>query len=152
MSKQQSTLPPSVRLIIGGVLVGLCIVYIVVAMISNANSALAPKSTADVNAIQTSAFLSAWANVTQTALSSHSATTPTISTTNNSAPTMPALGSTRDHPYPTGVAVDIGDNILLTVGPVIRPANSYVEKYNMFNDTPEPGTRIYAGSIESTMY
>ena len=68
MSTQQSTLPPVKHnnwLTIGGVVVGLCVVCIVVGMISNAISALTPKPTADVNAIQTSAVLTAWANVTQ---------------------------------------------------------------------------------------
>ncbi len=84
MSTQQSTLPPVKHnnwLTIGAVVVGLCVVCIVVGMISNAISALTPKPTADVNAIQTSAVLTAWANVTQTALLSHPATTPIESPT-----------------------------------------------------------------------
>jgi hypothetical protein len=50
----------------------------------------------------------------------------------------PSEGSSRDNPYPVGTAVDVGSNMLITVGTVTRPADKKVQQYNEFNDTPEP--------------
>ena len=64
-------------------------------------------------------------------------TQPPAQPINTPVPASP-VGTTRDNPFPSGSAADIGSNMTLSVLSVVRPADKQVKQYNMFNDTPAP--------------
>ena len=77
--------------------------------------------------------------------------TPKPTATATEAP----LGITRDHPYPAGAVVDIGNSMQLSIVAVTRPANDVVSNGNMFNETPQPNieyalVRIHVQCTKST--
>lgn len=71
------------------------------------------------------------------------APTPTTGPTVTPAPNEPALGVTRDEPFPKDTTIDIGDGMQVTILEVIRPADDVVRQGNMFNDTPVPNVQEY---------